>query len=94
MARRVQKIEDAAAVFECHHRGDDGNAALAFDAHPVRPGAAAFALGTHLTGQLDRATGAQDALGQRGFAGIGVGDDREGAASLDFADQVGHWENL
>ena len=35
-------------------------------------------------GELDRAAGAQQALGQRGLAGVGVRDDREGAAAGDF----------
>ena len=35
VARRIEQIEYASAVFERHHRGHDGYAALAFDRHPV-----------------------------------------------------------
>ena len=84
VARGVEQVEDAAAALEGHDRGDDGNAALPLDAHPVGAGAAALALGAHVAGELDGAAGAQQVLRQRGFAGVGVGDDREGAAAGDF----------
>ena len=38
VARRVEQVEDAAVVFEGHHRGDDRDAALALDRHPVGAG--------------------------------------------------------
>ena len=85
MARRVEQVEHAAVVLERHHRGDDRDAALALDRHPVRAGRAAVALGLDLAGELDRAAEQQQLLGQRGLAGVGVGDDREGAAPLDLA---------
>ena len=71
-------------MLEGHDRGDDGDAALALDAHPVGAGAAALALGADVAGELDGAAGAQQVLGQRGLAGVGVGDDREGAAAGDL----------
>ena len=49
MARRVEEIEDAAAIFEGHHGGDDGDAALALDPHPVGAGLAPVALRLDLT---------------------------------------------
>ena len=43
VARRVEQVEDAVAIFEGHHRGDDRDAALALDLHPVGAGVAAVA---------------------------------------------------
>ena len=40
VARRVEEVEDATAVFEGHDRGHDRDAALALDAHPVGAGLA------------------------------------------------------
>ncbi len=45
VARRVEQVEDAVAVFERHHRGDDRDAALALDAHPVGARLAPVGLG-------------------------------------------------
>ena len=39
----------------------------------------AFALGADLSGELDRAAEQQQLFGQRGLAGVGMRDDREGA---------------
>jgi len=39
----------------------------------------------HRAGQLDRPCVQQQFLGQRGLAGIRVGNDRERAATLNFA---------
>ncbi len=89
MPRRVQQVEHAAGVLERHHRGDDGDAALALDAHPVGAGAPPFPLRPHVPGKLDRPAGAQQVLGQRGLAGVRVGDDREGAAAGDLGGELG-----
>ena len=83
VAGRVEQVEDAVAVFEGHHRGDDRDAALALDAHPVGAGLAAIGLGAHFAGELDRAAEQQQLLGQRGLAGVRVRDDREGAPARD-----------
>ena len=79
VAGRVEEVEDAAAVFECHHRGHDGNAALALDAHPVGSGLAAIGLGAHLARKLNGAAKQEQLFGQRRLAGVRVRDDREGA---------------
>ena len=85
VARRVEQVEDVVAVFEGHHRGDDRDAALALDRHPVGLGGAAVPLGLDLAGELDRAAEQQELLGQRGLAGVRMRDDGEGAAALDLA---------
>jgi hypothetical protein len=90
VARRVQQVEDAAGILERHHRGDDGDAAVALNPHPVGPGAPALALGADIAGKLDRAARPQQVLGQRGLAGVGMGDDGEGAAAGDFGGGIGH----
>ncbi len=38
VAGGIKQIEDTAVVLEGHHRGNDGDSALAFDGHPVRTG--------------------------------------------------------
>ena len=38
VARRIKQIEDPAVILKGHHRRHDGNAALAFNGHPVRAG--------------------------------------------------------
>ena len=60
VARRVEQVEDATAVLEGHHRGDDRDAALALDLHPVGAGVAAVRLRLDLAGELD---GAADKAG-------------------------------
>ena len=87
VARRVEQVEDAAVVFEGHHRGDDGNAALALDRHPVRARRSPVALGLDLPGKLDGAAEQEQLLGQRGLAGVRMGDDGEGAPPLDLGRQ-------
>ena len=89
MARRVKQVEDAAAIFERHDRGHDGNAAVALDAHPVRARAPPLALGPHVARHLDGATGPQDAFGQCCLAGIRVGDDGKGAPPGNLGGQGG-----
>ena len=84
VARRVEQVEDEVVVFEGHHRGDDRDAALPLDRHPVGLGRAAVALGLDVAGELDGAAEQQKLLGQRGLAGIGMRDDGEGAPALDF----------
>jgi len=43
----------------------------------------------HRTGQLDRTGVEQQLLGQRGLAGVGMGNDGEGATSPDLAFKLG-----
>ena len=81
VAGRVENVEDIAVIFEGHDRGDDGDTAFALDLHPVRTGLDAVLLGLDLAGELDRAAEQQELFGERGFTGVGVGDDREGTAA-------------
>jgi len=83
VAGRVEDVEDIALVFEGHHRGDDRDAALALDLHPVRTGLDAILLGLDLAGELNRAAEQQQFFCERGLTGVRVRDDREGAAAGD-----------
>ncbi len=85
VAGRIQQVEDQIVELEGHHRGHDRDAALALDLHPVGPGVAALSLGLDLPGQVDGAAEQQQLLRQRGLAGVGVGDDRKGAAPRHFS---------
>ena len=93
VARRVEQVEDVVAIFEGHHRGDDGNAALALDLHPVGSGLDAVLLGLDLAGELNGAAEQQQLFGQRRLARVGVRNDRKGAAAGDRLGQsFGHSE--
>ena len=81
VAGRVEEVEDAVAVFERHDGGHDRDAALLLDRHPVGAGGDAVALRLDLAGELDGAAEQEELLGQRRLAGVGVRDDREGAAA-------------
>ena len=87
VARCVQQVEDAAVIFERHHRRDDRDAALAFDRHPVGLGGAAVALGLDVAGELDGAAEQQELFRQRGLARIRMRDDGKGPAALDLGRQ-------
>jgi hypothetical protein len=84
MARRVQEVEYQVFELEGHHRGHDRDAALALDLHPVGAGVAALALGLDLACKIDGAAEQQQLFGQRGLAGVGMRNDREGAPARDF----------
>ena len=79
VARRIQQVEDQPAALEGHDRGGDRDPAVLLDLHPVRPGPPRIALGPHGPRELDGAAAQQQLLGQGGLAGVGVGDDGEGA---------------
>src|SRR5581483_4022649 len=87
-ARRIQQVEYEAFKFERHHGSDDGDAALALDLHPVRTRVAPLALGLDLAREIDGPAEQQELLGQRGLAGVGMGDDRKGAPARHFS---GKW---
>ena len=94
VAGRVEQVEDVVAIFEGHHRGDDRDAALALDLHPVGARVHAVLLGLDLAGELDRAAEQEQLFGQRRLAGVGVRNDRKGAAARDrLLYVVGHVRN-
>jgi hypothetical protein len=80
MARRVEQVEGDSLALERHHRAGHRNAALLLDLHPVRAGTAGLPTRLHLAGEMDRAAEQQELFGQRGLAGIGVRNDREGTS--------------
>ena len=91
VARRIQQVEDAAAIFKGHHRGDDRNAARPLDRHPVRARAPPVALGAHLSGKLDGAAEQQELFGERGLAGVRMGNDGEGPPARNLGSYlIGH----
>ena len=55
VARRVEQVENRAAILERHHRTRDRDAAFLLDLHPVRPRAPGLAAGLHLPRRPDRA---------------------------------------
>jgi hypothetical protein len=89
VARRVEQVDGVAAVVELHHRAGDRDAALLLHLHPVGGGVARALARLHRAGHQDGAAEQQQLLGQRGLAGVGVGNDGEGAPLLHVAQQVG-----
>ncbi len=89
VAGRVEQVEGEAAMLEAHHRRAHGDAALALHLHPVRAHAPALAARLDLAGKLDRPAEQQQLLGEGGLAGVGVGDDGEGAPPRDLASKPG-----
>ena len=90
VAGGVEQVDDLAFVRELHHRGGHGDAALLFQCHPVGGGVAGGLAALHRTGHLDRASEQQQLFGQRGLAGVRVGNDGEGAATRRFVGDFGH----
>ncbi len=89
MAGSVHKIIAVLTEFEGHGRGRDRDAAVFFHLHEVRARAPCFALCAHLSRHLNSPTKKQEFFSQRGFASIGMRDDRKGATTRDFGRQGG-----
>jgi len=85
VARGVEQVDDALAVGELHHRRGHRDAALLLHGHPVGGGVAIGLAPLHGAGVLDGAPVEQELLGERGLAGVRVGNDGEGAPALDFS---------
>ena len=85
MAGGVQNVDAEAFILELHHRGGDGNAALLLNLHPVGGGGPAVLLALDHAGLGDGASVQEELLRQSGLAGVGVGDDGEGAAAGNFS---------
>ena len=82
----VEEIDAVASVVELEDGGGDGDAALAFEFHPIGSGLAGIFSGGDRTRELDGATVEEEFFGESGFAGIGVRDDSESATALDFCE--------
>jgi hypothetical protein len=90
VARCVEQIDDLAFVRELHHRRGDRDAAFLFQRHPVGRGMPGRLAALDRTGHLDRAAEQQQLFGQRGLAGVRMGNDGEGAAARSFGSDFGH----
>ncbi len=84
VARRIQQIDDAIIEWELHHRGGHRDAALLLQAHPIGGRVTRRLAALDGAGHLDGAAEQQQFFGQRGFAGVGVGDDGKSSSSADF----------
>lgn len=82
--RSIEQVQHQVAVFKLKNGGGHGDSALFFELHPVGRGAALIAFGFDRSGKLEGTTVEQELFCERGFPGVGVGDDREGSASRDF----------
>ena len=91
VAGRVEQVDHAARVRELHHARGDGDAALLLEAHPVGGRVPRRLAALYRAGELDRAAEQQELFGQRRLPGIGVGDDRKGAAPGHFVARGAHF---
>ena len=85
VAGRVEQRQVMRAEVEFDRRRGHRDAALALDVHPVGDDMPIGLAAAHRAGQLDGAGVQQQFLGQRGLAGVRVGNDRERAPALDFS---------
>ena len=81
----VEQVDDGVAVGELQRGRGDGDAAVALHLHPVGDGAPAAGLAVHGAGLADHPRVQGQGLGERRLAGVGVADDREGAAPRGLA---------
>ena len=84
VTRGVEQVDRAAGVVELEDGGADGDAALLLEFHPVGGGGALVFPGGDGAGEVQGVAVEQEFLRERGFARVGVGDDREGATAGDF----------
>jgi len=92
VAGRVEQVDDAVAVGKLHDRGRDRNAALLLQLHPVAGRVASGLAALDRASELDRTAEQQQLFGQGRLAGIGMGDDGEGAPPVEFVEEGGHRE--
>ena len=85
VAGGIEEIDAVAGVIELEDRRADGDAAFAFEFHPIGGGGALVLAGLDGAGELEGAAVEEELLGERGLAGVGMGDDGEGAAPGDFS---------
>ena len=89
VAWRVQQVEHHAVTFKSHDGGRNRNPAILFNLHPVGTRAPRIALGAHRAGKLNGAALEQQFFGQRGFAGIWMGDDGKAPPAGGFFGDAG-----
>ena len=90
VARGVQQVHQLATVGKLHHRGGYRDAPLLLHLHPVRLGMLAGFFTLDGTCFLESLAEQQDFLGNGGFTGVRVRDNREGAALGHFLGKVRH----
>ena len=81
---RIEQIDKMVFVLELHDRGRDRNAALLLNLHPVGGGEFTALFAFDRTRLQNRAGEQQEFFRERGFPRVGVGNDGESAAMLDF----------
>ena len=84
MPRRVEDIDAAAVVIELQDGAGDGNAALLLDLHPIADGVALSLASFDRAGEVYGAAVEQEFFCESGFTGVGVRDDGESSAPIDF----------
>ena len=87
MPGRVKNVDAAAVIIELQDGAGDGNSALFFNLHPIADGVTLSLARLDRAGQMDCAAVEQQFFGESGFAGVGVGDDCERPAPIDFIDE-------
>src|ERR1044071_2060354 len=87
----VEQVEDEAVMLEGHDRRADRNAAFALDRHPVRPRSPGPPAPPARARHLDRPAEQQQLFGQRGFAGVGMRNDRKSAPARDLVGERRHY---
>ncbi len=89
VSRGVQQIELVTEKLELQHGTGHRDAALLLELHPVGGRMTRGPTGLHRAGQVNGPTVQQQLFGERGLAGVGVRDDREGAPAGDLPLQTG-----
>ena len=89
VTRRIEQAQPIAVEFEFERGGGQRDATLLLHFHPVRDGRTTLLAATHGARQLDGAGIQQQLLGERGLAGVGMGNDREGAPTGDVGREHG-----
>ena len=89
VAGGVHQIEPEIVERKGHGRGGNGNAAILFHLHVIRARSSRLALGTDLSGHLDRPAIEQEFFRQGRLARIRVADDCKGASALNLGGQLG-----
>ena len=84
MPGRVEDIDAAAVVIELQDGAGDGNAALLLDLHPIADGVALSLASFDRAGEVYGAAVEQEFFCESGFTGVGVRDDGESSAPIDF----------